>query len=165
MANAIEFQKAKQRNYTILLVEDDSHLLKVIYDILKSKGYQVTTATSGEEAVETLNTNDFDLVITDISMGKVNGISVLKKVKELNHETMVIIMTGSLDVNLAIEALRLDADDYILKPFNLADLLERVSNCLTKLENTRKNRRSSKRNKASNDHTINLTGIVSHDVR
>jgi len=121
MAIAIEFQKAKQRNYTILLVEDNSHLLKVIYDILKSKGYQVTTATSGEKAVEALNTNDFDLVITDINMGKVNGISILKKVKELNHETMVIIMTGSLDVNFGIEALRLDAADYILKPFNVAN--------------------------------------------
>ena len=148
MSKSIKFKKSEQKIHNILLVEDDSYLLQLIYEILESKEYNVTTAVSGEGAIEALNTNDFDLVITDLIMGEANGIAVLKKAKELNHETMVIIMTGSLNIDFAIEALRIDADDYILKPFNLADLLERVSNCLAKLESKRRNRQRLRCNKA-----------------
>lgn len=134
MANTIEFQNAEQRNYNILLVDDDSHMLEVIDEILLEENYQVTRATSGEAAIELLNTKDFDLVITDLNMGKANGIAVLKRAKELNHETMVIIMTGNTDVAFAIEALRLDADDYLLKPFNIDYFLDRVSIALRNWE-------------------------------
>ena len=134
MANTIEFQNAEQRNYNILLVDDDSHMLEVIDEILLEENYQVIRATSGEAAIELLNTKDFDLVITDLNMGKANGIAVLKRAKELNHETMVIIMTGNTDVAFAIEALRLDADDYLLKPFNIDYFLDRVSIALRNWE-------------------------------
>ena len=134
MANTIEFQNAEQRNYNILLVDDDSHMLEVIDEILLEENYQVTRATSGEAAIELLNTKDFDLVITDLNMGKANGIAVLKRAKELNHEAMVIIMTGNTDVAFAIEALRLDADDYLLKPFNIDYFLDRVSIALRNWE-------------------------------
>ena len=134
MANTIEFQNAEQRNYNILLVDDDSHMLEVIDEILLEENYQVTRATSGEAAIELLNTKDFDLVITDLNMGKANGIAVLKRAKELNHETMVIIMTGNTDVAFAIEALRFDADDYLLKPFNIDYFLDRVSIALRNWE-------------------------------
>jgi DNA-binding response OmpR family regulator len=127
MANAIEFQNAENRKYNILLADDDSHMLGVIDEILVDENYQVIRATSGEAAIELLNTKDFDLVITDLNMGKANGIAVLKRAKELNHETMVIIMTGNTDVTFAIEALRLNADDYLLKPFNMDYFLDRVS--------------------------------------
>ncbi|MCK5186791.1 MAG: response regulator [Deltaproteobacteria bacterium] len=134
MANTIEFQNAEQRNYNILLVDDDSHMLEVIDEILLEENYQVIRATSGEAAIELLNTKDFDLVITDLNMGKANGIAVLKRAKELNHETMVIIMTGNTDVAFAIEALRLDVDDYLLKPFNIDYFLDRVSIALRNWE-------------------------------
>ena len=134
MANTIEFQNAEQRNYNILLVDDDSHMLEVIDEILVEENYQVIMATSGEAAIELLNTKDFDLVITDLNMGKANGIAVLKRAKELNHETVVIIMTGNTDVAFAIEALRLDADDYLLKPFNIDYFLDRVSIALRNWE-------------------------------
>jgi DNA-binding response OmpR family regulator len=134
MANAIEFQNAENRKYNILLADDDSHMLGVIDEILVDENYQVIRATSGEAAIELLNTKDFDLVITDLNMGKANGIAVLKKAKELNHDTMVIIMTGNTDVAFAIEALRLDADDYLLKPFNIDYFLDRVSIALRNWE-------------------------------
>ena len=134
MANTIEFQNAEQRNYNILLVDDDSHMLEVIDEILLEENYQVIRATSGEAAIELLNTKDFDLVITDLNMGKANGIAVLKRAKELNHEAMVIIMTGNTDVAFAIEALRLDVDDYLLKPFNIDYFLDRVSIALRNWE-------------------------------
>jgi DNA-binding response OmpR family regulator len=134
MANTIEFQNAENRKYNILLVDDDSHMLEVIDEILLEENYQVIMVTSGEAAIELLNRKDFDLVITDLNMGKANGIAVLKRAKELNHETMVIIMTGNTDVAFAIEALRLDADDYLLKPFNIDYFLDRVSIALRNWE-------------------------------
>jgi DNA-binding response OmpR family regulator len=132
VAHSAALQKEEKRNGTILLVEDDPRLLDVTNEILEYENYQVTTATNGEVAINTLCNNDFDLVITDLNLGQGSGISVLKKAKELNPGTRVIIMTGNVDVAFAIEALRLNADDYLLKPFNLYDLLDRVSYCLKK---------------------------------
>jgi DNA-binding NtrC family response regulator len=154
MANLMDYQKRGQRNHTILLVEDDCHLLEIIHDILLDQDYRVTKATSGEEAIELLETNGFDLVITDLIMGRTNGISVLKTVKELNQETQVIIMTGTIDINFVIEALRLNASDYLLKPFDLNNLLDRIASCLEKLERTRDNRRATKRKRVFNGHSL-----------
>jgi DNA-binding NtrC family response regulator len=144
MGNVREYRKAKQSNYNILVVEDNPSLLDVIYELLESHDFRVTTAASGEEAIETLNVKSFDLLITDINLGRVNGIAVLKKVKEMYPETMTIIMTGSLNVNYATEAMKLDASDYLFKPFELKDFLKRVSNCIAKLESIRVSKRSRK---------------------
>ena len=132
MLNSCSLKKPKQGKYNILLVDDDPHMLDVTHEILTDEGYHITTATSGESAIEALTTKDFDLVITDLNMGQINGISVLKKAKELKPEIMVIITTACSDAAYVIEALRFDANDYILKPFKLDDLLHRVSLCFEK---------------------------------
>ncbi|MBW1795781.1 MAG: response regulator [Deltaproteobacteria bacterium] len=122
------------RGYEILLVDDDPDILTVIASAFDDKGYQVTTASSGEAAIESLSINGFDLVITDINMAETDGIAVLKKAKELNPETIVMILTGNRDVNVAMDALRHGADDYMFKPCKLAELWQRVANCLERLE-------------------------------
>ena len=132
VSHTIEFQKPSHAKYKILIVDDDPHMLNVLHEMLKHKDYQTSTALNGEAALEVLETDDFDLVITDLNMGQVNGISVLKKAKELNPGTRVFITTANFDITYAIEALRLKADDYMLKPFNMSELLERVSLCLKK---------------------------------
>ena len=137
MAYATEFQKTNKSIYSILLVDDAPSLLEVIYEILADNDYQVTTARSGEEAIEALFKKDFDLVITDLNMGKVSGIEVLRKTKELNPETMVIIMTANHEMKYYSEASDLDACDYLLKPFELSDFLNRVAHCLRKHEGRR----------------------------
>ena len=103
--------------YKVLLVDDDPRMLKTNTDLLESEGYQFTTAVCGENAIAAMEKNDFDLVITDLIMDELNGISVLKKAKELDPNRIVIIITGSFDVRHAIEAIRLDVDDYLLKSF------------------------------------------------
>ena len=130
MTNAVEFQKTKQSIYSILLVDDDSSFREVIYEILTDQDYQVTKAASGEEALEVLDIRDFDLVITDLNMGVINGIEVVRKSKELHPEKTVMMMTANQDVTFFTEAKRLGVCDYLLKPFKLNDLLTRVSNCL-----------------------------------
>ena len=129
-------------NYSILLVDDNPHILELNHEVLSEEGYQLTKARSGESAIEALEKQHFDMVITDINMGTVNGIKVLKKAKELNPETMVIVTTGNIDIQYAIEALRLHADDYILKPFRIYHLRKRVSDCFTQFENKKKNKLS-----------------------
>ena len=120
------------RNHEILLVDDDRNILKVIAFALKHRGYQVTTASGGEAAIEALRVKAFDLVITDLNMPETDGIAVVKKAKELNQGCGVMILTGSPDPTLVARALRVGADDYMLKPCKLTELWKRVDNCFGK---------------------------------
>ena len=126
------------KKYHILLVDDDPFILEGIGEDLESNGYQVTRASSGEMAVKLLESMEFDLVITDLIMESTDGIKVLQKTKKLNPEIEVIILTGYGDMNSAIEALRNQADDFLLKPCESQEMIFRVKNCLEKQEMTRK---------------------------
>ena len=122
--------KSDHSKKNILVVDDDPHIVELNYDILAGEGYQITKSISGEEAIQELESKKFDLVVTDLNMGKIGGISVLKRAKELHPETKVIITTGNMDIHYAIDALRLHADDYLLKPFDISEFLDRVAQCL-----------------------------------
>ena len=124
--------------HEILLVDDDPFILKTIAPALECKGYRVSTAAGGEEATEMMAEKGFDLVITDLVMHSIDGIDVLKKAKEIDTEMMVMILTGFGDMSTAIDSLKLNADDYILKPCASEDLYGKVARCLEKLELKRK---------------------------
>jgi DNA-binding response OmpR family regulator len=126
------------REYNLLLVDDDPFILEGIGEDLEKKGYQVTRADNGDTAVRLLEKNNFDLVITDLVMDRTDGIQVLKKSKETNSDTMVIILTGYGDMTSAIDALRNQADDYLLKPCESAEMAYRVNRCLEQAELFRK---------------------------
>ncbi len=123
---------------SILLVDDDPFSLEGIGADLENQGYRVTKADSGDRALELLAETDFDLVVTDLVMEDVDGIQVLKKAKDLKAHTMVIILTGYGNMKSAIEALRHEADDYLLKPCESAEMLYRVKQCMAKAELSRK---------------------------
>ncbi|MFH1991122.1 MAG: response regulator [Pseudomonadota bacterium] len=124
--------------YKILLVDDDPFILQSIAVALEQEGYHVATAANGKQAIELIEEKKFDLVLTDLVMDPVDGIGVLRKAKEEDPDTIVIILTGFGDLLSAIEALRLDADDYLLKPCEPEELSFRISSCLEKLELKRK---------------------------
>jgi DNA-binding NtrC family response regulator len=126
------------KKYNLMLVDDDPFILAGIGEDLERRGYQVTRVNSGEKAVEMLERAPFDLVITDLVMERTDGIQVLKKCKEVNAATMVILLTGFGDMLSAIEALRNQADDYLLKPCESDEIFFRVERCLEKLELTRR---------------------------
>ena len=86
---------------TIPLIDDDPFVLAGIGKDFESKGYHVTTADSGEKAIELLEKATFDLVITDLVMGEIDGIQVLKKAKQISPEIMVMILTGHGDLTTA----------------------------------------------------------------
>jgi len=122
------------RNYSILLVDDEEIIRETLGSNLRKKGFDVTLAENGAVAVERLNHNVYDLIITDLMMEGIDGMEVLKQVKERNADTMVSILTGYGTINSAIEALRLGADDYMLKPCDKTEMLLRISRCFERLE-------------------------------
>jgi DNA-binding response OmpR family regulator len=126
------------RKYRILLVDDDPFILTGIGKDLESSGYDVTPAESGERALELMENGHFDMVITDLVMGRIDGIEVLKTAKAKNPQTMVLILTGYGDMASAIDALRLDADDYLLKPCEPEEMKLRVARYFERLELKRK---------------------------
>ncbi len=124
----------KMGKYSILLVDDDPFILEGIGADLENHGFRVTKASCGDQASELLANTAFDLVITDLVMENIDGIQVLKKAKELQPDTMVIIITGYGNLKSAIEALRHEADDYLMKPCESEEMLYRINQCLDKAE-------------------------------
>lgn len=101
----------------ILIVDDERDICRALEFLLKAEGYNVTTAFSGEEAIEKITDKHFDVVLTDLKMEKIDGVGVLEKTKELSSDTSVIIMTAFASVESAVEAMKKGAADYIVKPF------------------------------------------------
>lgn len=106
----------------ILVVDDEKKMGILIEGSLKDAGYSVKTVTSGEEALKLLNRNTYDVLITDLKMEPVDGMAVLKRAKELNQSTEVIMMTAYATAQSAVEAMKAGATDYIIKPFALEEL-------------------------------------------
>ena len=101
----------------ILIVDDDQLMRQFLAEALTRKNYTVEIAKNGKEAIACLKKNPYDLLLTDMKMPDISGIEVLRKTKELSPQTLVIIMTAYGTIQNAIEAMRLGAFNYILKPF------------------------------------------------
>ena len=114
----------------ILIVEDNETLRVGIRVSLEDSGYAVQEAASGEEAVRKLEAEPFHVVVTDIRLGDLTGVDILKTAKEVNSRTEVILMTAYATVETAVQALRFGAFDYIQKPFELEHLKHRVRTAL-----------------------------------
>lgn len=121
-------------NKNLLLVDDEASILRSYARDLRSERYIVTTATNGEEAIKALWENNFNMLITDLVMPGTNGIDVLREAKKRNPGICALVLTGYGDMTSAVEALRLGADDYLLKPLDTDDLLARLTDHLEKRE-------------------------------
>ncbi len=108
--------------YRILVVDDEPGMREFLELMLIKEGYEVTTAASGEDAVMLVRNSDFDLAIVDIQMPGINGIEVLKVVKECSPDTTVLMITAFASHETAIEAMKLGAYDYITKPFKIDEI-------------------------------------------
>lgn len=116
----------------ILLVDDEDSIVLSFKKDFEDEGYEVTTASNGETAVMLLKHNIFHLIVTDLVMPGIDGMTVLEEARKLYPDIGAIILTGYGDMNSAIKALRLGADDYLLKPCNSEELLVRAQHCLEK---------------------------------
>ena len=121
------------KKYSILLVDDEESIRMSVKTYLEDGGYRVNTAESGDKAVEMIRENYFDVIITDLMMDGIDGIGVLKVANELHPSTPVMILTGYGSLDTAIDALRLGAFDYMQKPCDKNELIERTKKCINHL--------------------------------
>lgn len=149
----------QQRLKDILVVDDEG----IIRDLCSKalKGYNVVEAADGEEALRLFESSRFDVILTDVMMPKMDGIELLKRLKEQEPTLVVIIMTGFADKDIILKALKADADDFIAKPLNLLQLRTAVEKALVKkaLKEEIANLKSLDRLKS------NFLSIISHKFR
>jgi CheY-like chemotaxis protein len=116
---------------SILIVDDEELIRECLSLDFQSKGYATEIAANGEEACARLLEKEYDLIITDLAMKSVDdGLEVLRQAKSRDADQIVFILTGYGALNSAVEALRLEADDYLLKPYNPDELMLRVAKSL-----------------------------------
>lgn len=117
-------------NYTVLIVEDDNDLREALTDTLTIAGYIPKTAINGEDALEVLQQESIDMVISDVQMARMDGINLLKRVKATQADMPVILMTAFGSIQQAVDAMQLGAVDYLVKPFQPEVLVSKVSQFL-----------------------------------
>ncbi len=110
----------------ILLVEDTEQLNKALTTVLRRNSYVVDSAFDGEEALIFIDQYQYDLIILDIMLPKVNGLEVLKRIRGSNNQTPVLLLTAKSTTEDKITGLDLGADDYLAKPFVIDELLARI---------------------------------------
>ena len=119
-------QESMSDKLRMLLVDDDPSLLKFLAPELRIDGYDVDTASSGFEALQSFRAGDFSLVVLDWSLPDYHGLDVCKRIRKDNKAIPVIMLTANTSVSDRVEALDAGADDYLLKPFELDELLARL---------------------------------------
>jgi len=117
---------ALRKTSRILVVDDETHVRAMMGSTLERQGYEVQMASSGREAMETLELSSFDLVLTDIVMQDVNGIALLEQIHAQHPNLPVVMVTAIHDISVAIDSMRRGAYDYLLKPFEREHLLNTV---------------------------------------
>ena len=114
----------------ILVVDDDASLRRVLEYNLSKEGYAVLTADSGEKALAMLDAERVDVLITDIKMPGMDGMDLLRRVRQTSPETQVIVITAFGTIEMAVEAMKAGAFEYVTKPFNRDELALAVRKAL-----------------------------------
>ena len=110
----------------ILLVEDEIDLNNIVTKYLKKNGYSVDSVFDGEEALDYLEYGEYDLVILDVMMPKLNGFEVVKELRNKGNHTSVLMLTARDSADDKVKGLDLGADDYLVKPFDFNELSARI---------------------------------------
>lgn len=121
----------------ILVVDDEPSMLEFLEIMLKKDGYDVACTTSGKEAIGFCKESRYDMVITDIKMPQVTGLDVLRRVKEISPETIIIMITAYATMETAIQAMKEGAYDYISKPFKVDEIRMIIRDALERKEEDR----------------------------
>ncbi len=125
--------------FRILIAEDEDITRKHLADILRDESYEVESTGNGVDALNEIKSKDFDVLIADIKMPKMDGLELLTRVKKISPETEVLVITGFGSINSAVEAMKKGAFDYLPKPFDLDELLLKVQNILKQKELAQEN--------------------------
>ncbi|HXV81725.1 MAG TPA: sigma-54 dependent transcriptional regulator [Candidatus Binatia bacterium] len=115
---------------TVLVVEDQDSARESLAELLRGVGYEVHEARDGDRAIALVDQHDFDIVLTDLMMPGSDGMAVLRHIRDVSPQTLVIIMTAHASVETAVEAIRLGAQDYLLKPLIFEDVRRKVQHLM-----------------------------------
>ncbi|MBI5970280.1 MAG: sigma-54-dependent Fis family transcriptional regulator [Deltaproteobacteria bacterium] len=126
--------------FKIVIVDDEKDMREFLEIMLRKEGYEVIAFSSAGPALDWCKTNDYDLVITDLKMPGMDGVSFLKTLREANPEALVIMITAYASVETAIEAMKAGAYDYFTKPFNVVEVKHNIKNALRLKHLERENR-------------------------
>ncbi len=140
----------------VLVIDDDAKLAATIAESLTRKGHAVEVAASGKLGAARIEAGEFDMVLTDLRMSDVDGLTIVRKVRECQPEAEVAVISGFNDVRTAQEARKLGAADYLLKPIDLSELRAVVDKCGEKVKLARANREL----RAQLDEKFGFEGVV-----
>lgn len=118
----------------ILIIDDDPNLRKTLADIMRLKGYETVSAANGTDALTLLRENPVNLALIDIGLPDISGVEVLKKIKIDYPSTEVIILTGNATLDSAIEAANSGAFSYLVKPYDIEQLMLNIRRAIEKLQ-------------------------------
>lgn len=118
--------------FRVLIVDDEKDFLETLVRRMMKRDLNVTGVGSGEEALEILGQNEFDVVLLDVRLPGINGIETLRKIKDRYPLTEVIMLTGHASTEVAIEGMELGAFDYLVKPMTIDDLLYKIQDAYEK---------------------------------
>lgn len=130
-----------QQSVHVLVVDDEGANLYSVSKTIQRMGFNVSEAISGEAALEMMRTQEFDVVLTDIRMSGIDGVELLRRIKEESPDAIVILMTGYASLGSAVEALRLGAHDYLIKPSSSQDIRFSVARGVERSLNLKRRRR------------------------
>jgi DNA-binding response OmpR family regulator len=130
--DAINAEKDGSKSTKLLLIDDEEGYVTILAKRLSKRNFIVKTALSGVEAIRILRNESFDLAVLDLKMEDIDGIEVLKVFKEMAPEMPVIILTGHGSETAAREGMEFGAFDYLVKPCDLSELVERIKEACAK---------------------------------
>lgn len=107
---------------SILVVDDELLIRDLLYDFFSGQGWDIAVAENGEKALDILRNRQVDVILTDIKMPQMDGLTLASRARELKPEVPVVVMTGFPSVDTAVTALRSKVADYVVKPFNIHQL-------------------------------------------
>ena len=122
----------------VLLVDDEVDFTENTKTLLEHRGYEVTAVNSGDSAIKALGQGGYDVMVLDLKMPGMDGISTLKEIKKLQLDTQILVLTGHGAIDTALEAIKLGSYDYLTKPCDIDELTEKLEDAMKKGESGNK---------------------------
>ncbi len=117
----------KELEAKVLLVDDEQDFLETLSNRLEMRGLKVSAVTSGEQAISEAKQQDYDAIVVDLSMPGIDGLETLKRIKADNPNAEIIMLTGHGSIQSGVEAMKLGAGDFLQKPVELSQLMDKIS--------------------------------------